>query len=533
MKSKFHSEQKLPIKIKNEKVNISIKSLKQGINMFNDFFIYKDNIGLKVYDRKCDHANGKLVRKKNKMVCPLHEWCFDPKKGMYKNLAIKKEPIEHKINDKGEILIATSERKPSLPNLGDSKNISITFISHAFILIESEEFRFAMDPWAIGPAFVGGWWLATQPIKSWKEKLNECDFIYISHNHPDHLNRHTLKFVRKDMTFIIPNFTSKSVEKILIKIGFKNIVKMDFQKFYKYKDTELFLTILKSGDFRDDSGIYFTYGDFSLFSAVDANNINFNEFPDKVTLFLSSFAGGASGYPLCHDHHSEQEKFSIIERNKKSIFAIVRKNVRSMNAKYFMPYAGFFKELAVRDEYIKTNNKKNSVVDYEKGLKNQSVLNVLLNNKFNFVGEKLISTEKLETTLESKNPEEWISLNIKCEASTDLKIIEYFKKSNFKKDLTLFLLLTDDNFLNVRKKFTINFKDSIPLVIKNNEIEFEDYKEDNNNLLLIKVREHSFYYLINKRLPWENLSIGFQCRLDRKPDVYNSEFWYHFTNLYF
>ena len=99
MKSKFHIEQKLPIKIKNEKINIPIQSLKQGINMFNNFFIYKDNIGLKVYDRKCDHANGKLVREKNKMVCPLHGWCFDPIKGLYQNVAVKKEPIKHKIND--------------------------------------------------------------------------------------------------------------------------------------------------------------------------------------------------------------------------------------------------------------------------------------------------------------------------------------------------------------------------------------------------------------------------------------------------
>ena len=533
MKNPFHIEKNLSINTKNKKVNVSIQSLKQGINMFEDCFIYKNNIDLKVYDRKCDHANGKLIKKKNKMVCPLHEWCFDPLEGLYENVAIKKEPIEHKINDEGEILFTTSKRQPSLPNLGGSKNISITFVSHAFILIQSEEFRFAMDPWAIGPAFVGGWWLATQPIKSWTEKLNECNFIYISHNHPDHLNRHTLKFVRKDMTFIIPNFISKSVEKILIRIGFKNIVKMNFQKFYKYKDTHLFLTILKSGDFRDDSGLYFTYGNFSLFSSVDANNINYNEFPDQATLFLSSFAGGASGFPLCHDHLSEQEKFSIIERNKRSITAIVRKNARSINAQYFMPYAGFFKELAARDKYIKTNNKKNSVVDYEKQLKNRHVLNVLLNNKFNFFGEKLISKEKLETTLESENPEEWISANIKSETSSDLKIIEYFKKSNFKKDLTLFLLLTDDNFLKVKKKFTINFKENIPIVIKNNEIGIEDYQEDDNNLLSIKVREHSFYYLINNRLPWENLSIGFQCRIDRKPETYKSEFWYHFTNIYF
>ena len=94
-------------------------------------------------------------------------------------------------------------------------------------------------------------------------------------------------------------------------------------------------------------------------------------------------------------------------------------------------------------------------------------------------------------------------------------------------------MLTDDSFLTVKKRFTIDFKHSIPIVTKNNEIEFEDYQEGHNNFLLIKVREHSFYYLMNKRLPWENLTIGFQCRIRRKPDTYNSDFWYHFTNLYF
>jgi CMP-N-acetylneuraminate monooxygenase len=33
-------------------------------------------------------------------------------------------------------------------------------------------------------------------------------------------------------------------------------------------------------------------------------------------------------------------------------------------------------------------------------------------------------------------------------------------------------------------------------------------------------------------LPWEDLSIGFQCRVDRAPDVYNSDFWFHFTNVH-
>ena len=38
--------------------------------------------------------------------------------------------------------------------------------------------------------------------------------------------------------------------------------------------------------------------------------------------------------------------------------------------------------------------------------------------------------------------------------------------------------------------------------------------------------------MIRQGLPWEDLSIGFQCRINRKPNVYNSDFWYHFTNIY-
>ena len=126
--------------------------------MFNDFFIYKNGLDLKVYDRKCDHANGKLVKKKIKWFALCMNGVLILQKSCI-TMSILKKPIEHKVNDIGEILFAASKRQPSLPNLGGSKNISITFISHAFILIESEEFRFAMDPWAIDLHLLegGGW----------------------------------------------------------------------------------------------------------------------------------------------------------------------------------------------------------------------------------------------------------------------------------------------------------------------------------------------------------------------------------------
>ena len=38
--------------------------------------------------------------------------------------------------------------------------------------------------------------------------------------------------------------------------------------------------------------------------------------------------------------------------------------------------------------------------------------------------------------------------------------------------------------------------------------------------------------VLSNKLPWEDLLIGFQCRILRKPNIYNSNFWQHFTNKY-
>ena len=38
--------------------------------------------------------------------------------------------------------------------------------------------------------------------------------------------------------------------------------------------------------------------------------------------------------------------------------------------------------------------------------------------------------------------------------------------------------------------------------------------------------------IIANKLPWEDLLIGFQCRINRKPNIYNNDFWQYFSNKY-
>ena len=129
--------------------------------------------------------------------------------------------------------------------------------------IYGENFSFATDPWAFGPAFNTGWWLEKNTKEDWLSEVNSCDFIYISHNHPDHLHPLTLNKINKDIPIIVGKFISDSAGKYMESLGFKKIFRLEFSNVYRYESTDLYLTLLKSGDFRDDSGIYFSNGNFS------------------------------------------------------------------------------------------------------------------------------------------------------------------------------------------------------------------------------------------------------------------------------
>ena len=65
-------------------------------------------------------------------------------------------------------------------------------------------------------------------------------------------------------------------------------------------------------------------------------------------------------------------------------------------------------------------------------------------------------------------------------------------------------------------------------------LDFKDvsYEDETCSVMVVRVREVALTRVIREMLPWEDLSIGFQIRIKRNPNVYEAKFWYHFTNVY-
>ena len=513
---------------------INLNELKSEINFFDNLIVYKKNDKVRVYDRKCDHTGGKLISKGSDTFCPMHMWKFNPLSGQYDN-GIKKKELEYSIKE-NHLEIKDSFYEPKILSTSKKLKTEIRFFNHAFLKISGEDFSFCTDPWAIGPAFNTGWWLKKLTKIDWLENLNNSDFIYISHNHPDHLHPLTLSKVDNKIPIIVPNFISNSTGKYIEELGFKNIIKLDFNIQYNLKETNLFISLLKSGDFREDSGMYFSNGEFTGLLNVDANMLNFDRLP-SVDFYASSFAGGASGYPLMFENYQNNEKNKITIKNKNFLKRKNFDNILKTSPKYFMPYAGFFEEKLSRDRNINKSNKKNTIEDYSNFCEKNKIklINVLKKDHVEFFGNKLIFEKTvIKNEVIDLQPEKYLEYYKREFSKIDENYIKkYFENCGFKDNLQLYILLTDDNFKLLNKNYFIDFTKN--KICFDTLSKFDDSilkNKSNIKKLVLKIRKESFLNTIYNKLPWEDLSIGFQCKILRNPNLYNKDFWHHFTNIY-
>ena len=515
--------------IKSLKVEIPLTDLKKEINFFENCIIVKKNNYFKIYDRTCDHAGGRLVSKDNKVLCPIHNWVFDPFTGKYLN-KIKKKNIEYKILNE-RIIFYINKFIPAIKKINSNKKdvVKMRYFNHAFLIFEGENFKFATDPWAIGPAFASGWWLKDKTSSDWINELNNCNFIYISHNHPDHLNYPTLKLCNKNIPIVTPKYLNNSTSKLLNDLNFKNIFEFDFKQNINLIGTNLVFSFLKSGDFRDDSGIYFSINDFTCLADVDTNYINFGNFP-KVDLYCSSYAGGASGYPLMFDNLDLKNKIKKQILDTKFLFSERLKYIKQTEAKYFLPYAGSFIPKLKRDEFISQNIVKNDISDYSKSLKKKvKVLDYKKFDLYKFDNNTLKSEKKVRISKFQDFDEKKFVKDFKKINTIDINYIKnYFLNSNFQDEIFIKFELVNDEFKNVIKTFFVDFSEKKTKFFLN-----KTYRINKKlRFINLKIRYDSFMFVIKNMLPWEDLLIGFQCKVIRRPNVYNIKFWNHFSNIY-
>ena len=529
--------------------------LADGFSESGDFIIGRANGQWVAYDRICDHNGGLLCLDKGRSTatCQIHKWTLTLANATYENNCRKKTlPVREQ--NGGLVITSNVERFPTIEKSElIEAPIELSFNAHACFSVNCAGLRLTTDPWLVGSCFATGWWHAYPPSLEAIERLQQSNCIYISHNHPDHLHMPTLEaYVAKSQLFLIPAFESGSVEKLLRRHGYNNLIVADFLQEVKFQISAGIVSamLVRAGDGRDDSSLLVHTRDDAIFFGVDTNMPNRWVLPHVDVLF-TPFAGGASGFPSRIANFSNERKIEIIKANRASVLTNhVNKLVKATRPAYVVPYAGYFTE-APRDQDVKSINHKNSAEDLvnfvETNFPGMRGINPLNTPVFTLMNGKIETREVFETPSYFLD-DEYIAGDMHRFTTgvpqVDINLLEYVGNklvaSSFTDDLTVIFVATDDAFAPALcQALTVDFSAEhrgwrlVPVEGNDDVALAASLSGTTNNIEILRIRADIMAGALSRGLPLEDLSIGFQILMYRQPNVYNFKFWDHFTNVEF
>lgn len=152
----------------------------------------------------------------------------------------------------------------------------VEYISHACLLIETEDLKIVTDPWFNGAAYCDQWHVFPKPVNT--EILNQADVILLSHGHEDHLHEPTLKLLPKSATVLYPYSFFGGAKEFIESLGFASVSEAVTYKTYKLSPQTSVTYLINS----HDSIIIIESGGKVLVNANDA----LHSYPKKIIDFF-------------------------------------------------------------------------------------------------------------------------------------------------------------------------------------------------------------------------------------------------------
>ena len=433
--------------------------------------------------------------------------------------------------------------------------MKITKLGSATVLIEANNTNILCDPWLIDGAYYGSW-CNFPPIDIKKNDLDNIDYVYVSHIHPDHFDVRTIQLIDKKVPFIIHSYHKKFLKSNIERLGYKVIELENGKEMQLDKKTKISVYAADNCDpkicgrmFGCISGeINGSMQIDSLCVINDGNHIlvNTNDCPYEIakkTLaevkkkykeidFLLTGYTSASLYPHCMMSYSEDKMINGIKKAKMKGLNSGLGIIKMLKPKFFMPFAGtyilggsYYKknkfiplpELQDAVEYFNSNNEISSSTavmlnykeffDISSAKVSKKYRPVDVNKRKEYIQE---IASKFKYTFEEKEmPTNQSLMDLFQKAVTKLK--QKQEEINFYENIDLVFDIDSNQFIK------INLLDTTPTYIKDisNLSNYHRFKLDTRLLeLVLKGPQYA---------NWNNIEIGAMLEFDRKPDNFRQD----------
>lgn len=407
--------------------------------------------------------------------------------------------------------------------------MKLTFIANACQILESQGKKLLTDPWLVDGAFYGSWF-HYPPLKTKPKDVADYDYLYISHLHPDHYDRETLKFFDKSKPVIIYDDQSNNfLEKILLKDNFTNIIKIKngkskelgpfrltmFGPFTKHPFHECVVgNILDSClVISDEEHVVINTNDNT--PSIEAARMLKEDFPDIYVAQLNYNAAGP--YPSCFENldslQLKAESKRILNRQLEHMVKVAH----ILDAEYTMPFAGAYviggKNID-KNKYLGT-----TTLDEAAKFLRKAGLRALALNEGDSIGAKYDRIYKrhmkdyiksLETepyTYEARTP------RYTAKELDDMVVTA--RKRMYQKQLDNMFIIDHEFYVELEHvSYLMNLKDEL---VYRNSVGSQAFTR-------CTLPQTLFEEILERKAHWNNAEIGCHIQFFRQPNVYNPDF---------
>ena len=436
--------------------------------------------------------------------------------------------------------------------------MKITYLSSSTLILENNNYKILMDPWFVDGEYYGSW-CHYPKLNVDLDLINSCNFIYISHIHPDHFSRKSLELINKNIPVLILNYSSKFLKFNIEKLGFKVVELNHNEDFIIHNDFKIRIFAADNcnpelcGKFFGCSNVESSYqttqiDSMAVFHSNENIILNVNDCPfelaektlelikkefKEIDLLLVGYAG-AGPFPQCFKLEIE-DKIKFADEKKHKFLKQGLSYINKINPRYFIPFAGTY----TLSGKLSQLNKYRGVPDIEDALDYFNI-NVIQSKGF-----LLNAYEHFDLTNFSQS-----NTYISYKSEKDKYIIENL--SNFQMD---YEKDEDPNFLDImsfipeaHKRFLnkieeIGFKSNTIIFIslpnekdlkiylnRENKYEIVDYNDFINCERYVRI-ETDFKLLFRllkgpRYAHWNNAEIGSHLIINRKPNIFERGLFY-------
>ncbi len=219
----------------------------------------------------------------------------------------------------------------------------VTYYGQACTLVEAGGLRILTDPWLTEGAFHGSWFhthLLTDAGVTLETFPMNIDFLFLSHEHQDHMDVATLSRLPRNIPLLICRFGTPKFRRFLESLGFTNIHEVASGQRLELGEG-VAVTIFGSVEYINDSAIMIEHDGVRMFNETDCK-LDYadlervaNMKPD-IGFFMFS---GANWFPMLYNYPPET-MLELVRRRRQSLLRSLIERVKLVRPRFAVPAAG-------------------------------------------------------------------------------------------------------------------------------------------------------------------------------------------------